>query len=125
MRRIASALMFAAMLAGCGRPMPSMVPVSGRVLYRGQPLAGGIIVFTPDAERGGHGPLACGEIDADGRYTLRTDGAPGAAVGWHVVTIAPFSASVGLPQKYRDPERSGQSVEVKLDQQGAYDLQLE
>ena len=29
-----------------------------------------MIVFTPDADRGGHGPLAWGEVGPDGRYTL-------------------------------------------------------
>src|SRR6516225_7750875 len=82
-------LFFAALaVLGCGQGEP-MTPVHGRVFFHGQPLPGGTIVFTPDAERGGRGPLACGEIDADGRYTLRTGDKPGAVSGWHRITIAP------------------------------------
>src|SRR5207248_2660078 len=56
-------------LAGCGRPAgTSLAGVKGRVFYRGRPLPGGTIVFTPDPERGGHGPQACAEIGPDGCY---------------------------------------------------------
>src|SRR5207249_4096885 len=73
----------ALLAAGCGQRETPLAPVSGRVFYRGQPLPGGTIVFTPDSERGGSGPLACGEIGQDGRYTLHTGTQPGAVPGWH------------------------------------------
>src|SRR5579875_157327 len=65
---------------GCGHD-EALTPVRGRVFFRGQPLPVGTIVFTPDAEPGGHGPLAIGEIGPDGRYSLRSGDKPGAGPG--------------------------------------------
>ena len=113
------------LLTGCGRPDVKLAPVTGRVFYRGQPLAGGTIVFTPDADRGGSGPLACGEIGADGRYTLRTGDEAGAVPGWHKVTVAGGRDDTLLPRKYSDPEGSGQGREVKAGQGNVLDLELE
>ena len=114
-----------ALLAGCGRADVKLAPVQGRVFYRGRPLAGGTIVFTPDADRGGSGPLACGEIGPDGHYTLHTGDEPGAVPGWHKVTIAAGRGDARLPRKYSDPEASGQSREVQAGQANTLDLQLE
>jgi hypothetical protein len=114
------------LLAGCGRSEPELAPVQGQVFYHGQPLPGGTIVFTPDPARGGRGPLACAEIGADGRYALCTGGKKGAVPGWHQVSIAPLRrASAALPIHYRDPERSGQHVEVKPGRFNQCDLHLE
>jgi hypothetical protein len=116
----------AVLAGGCGRGQPSRVPVSGRVFYRGQPLPGGTIVFTPDAQRGGSGPLACGEIKPDGRYVLRTDLQPGAVPGWHRITVAPARASASsLPRRYSDPEQSGKCVEVQPDRANTHDVYLD
>ena len=113
------------LLAGCGRAEVKLAPVQGRVLYRGRPLAGGTIVFTPDADRGGSGPLACGEIGPDGHYTLHTGDEPGAVPGWHKITVAGARGDRLLPRRYSDPEGSGQGREVKAGQDNTLDLQLE
>jgi hypothetical protein len=129
MRKRANGVTWAGLLvlaAGCGSGETERVPVYGQVYYRGQPLAGGTLVFTPDTERGGRGPLALAEIGADGRYSLRTDGQPGAVPGWHRVTVAPSGADpAGLPRHYRDPERSGLSREVRPDRANVIDLHLD
>jgi hypothetical protein len=124
------------LLAGCGRSEPALTPVQGRVFYRGQPLPGGTIVFTPDPHRGGHGPQAWAEVGADGRYSLRTGGKKGAVPGWHLVTIAPLrsrgsprgadaATPLALPARYRDPELSGQRVEVRPERVNQCDLHLD
>lgn len=133
------AILLGLALLGCGRD-DKLTPVHGHVYYHGKPLAGGTIVFTPDPERGGHGPLACGEIDADGRYSLHTGDAAGAVPGWHRVTIAPAggtpalprsagvppaSAALDLPRKYGDPAQSGLVREVKDDRVVEQDFHLE
>jgi hypothetical protein len=124
MRRIALLLCWAALVAGCSRSEPTLTPVQGRVFHRGQPLPGGTIVFTPDVSRGGRGPQAWAEIDSEGRFSLKTDGRHGAAPGWHRITIAPLG-EYRLPSRYRDPDQSGQRVEVKSDRSSPYDLHLE
>jgi hypothetical protein len=121
-------------MLGCGRE-DKLTPVHGHVFYHGQPLAGGTIVFTPDPERGGRGPLACGEIAADGRYVLQSEQKPGATPGWHRVTIAPPSSQPGepaspaptidLPRKYSDPDQSGLVREIKADKVVEQDFHLE
>lgn len=125
MRRIASLLVLAALLAGCSRPEVEFAPVTGRVFYHGRPLAGGTIVFTPDTERGTHGPQATAEIGADGRFTLRTAGKEGAVAGWHRITIASSGAGDVLPGHYRDPDLSRQGTEVKVGRTNHLDLHLE
>jgi hypothetical protein len=125
----ASALLLAA--GACNPGKPALAPVSGRVAFRSQPLSGGFIVFTPDPQRGGRGPLAIGKIERDGHYVLSTDGQPGAVVGWHRITIAaaPSSGdptfSPALPAHYCDPDQSGQSFEVLPDRVNNHDLNLE
>jgi hypothetical protein len=120
---------------GCGHD-DSLTPVRGRVFFRGQPLPGGTIVFTPDTERGGHGPLAASEITAEGRFSLRSGDKLGAVPGWHRVTIAPPTLAVApgqavppptveLPRKYRDPEQSGLLREVRPGKSGEQDFYLE
>jgi hypothetical protein len=113
-------------LVGCHRSDNPLAPVQGQVFYRGQPLAGGTIVFTPDPERGGRGPQAWAEIKAEGRFDLSTDGKRGAVPGWHRITIAASKANrTGrLPARYRDPELSGQRFEVKPDQGNVCTLHL-
>lgn len=132
----AALLLLAAGCGGAGRD--PLRPVRGRVLYRGVPLAAGTIVFSPDPERGGSGPLALAEIQADGYYVLKTDDRPGALAGWYRVTVValrqPASPSPApawvpaqslLPAKYRDPELSGLSCQVKDDQDNNLDFHLD
>ena len=122
-------------LFGCGGDEP-LTPVHGRVFFRGQPLPGGTIVFAPDAERGGRGPLAYAEIADDGRYSLRSGDKLGAVAGWHRITIAPpvlavvpgqtlRPAAVELPRRYSDPEQSGLLREVRPGKSGEQDFYLE
>ncbi len=84
---LGSLAVLAMVAAGCGESKPTLAPVRGHVYYHGVPLAGGAVVFTPDPDRGGRGPLACARIGADGAYVLVTGTDNGAVVGWHRVTF--------------------------------------
>jgi hypothetical protein len=110
-------------LAGCGGGDDQPQRVTGRVLYRGAPLAGGTIVFAPDPEKGAEGSIAWGEIAKDGRYSLRTDAGEGVKPGWHRVTFA-ASAGQTLPANYSDPAKSGKTCEVKAGQTNEFDFDL-
>jgi hypothetical protein len=112
-------------LAGCSSESANPEAVEGRVFFHNEPLRGGTIVFTPDAERGNQGPMATGEIQSDGRYTLHTGDDTGAVVGWHRVTIAAGPDCQPLPRKYSDPKLSDQSREVKAGQANAFDFHLD
>ena len=86
-----------ALPGGCSRkPLPGAATVRGKVTFQGQPLSGGLVVFSPDPDRGGSGKPARGEIGPDGRYELRLGGDPAVPPGWYRVAIAasPTSAPV-------------------------------
>jgi hypothetical protein len=66
-RRAAIVAGIAAALAGCGPK--NMARVSGRVVFKGQPVSGALVMFVPPS-----GPGAGAVTDDDGRYTLLTGG---------------------------------------------------
>jgi hypothetical protein len=132
-RRLAPALL-ALLLVGCGTDGPRLAVVRGKVSYRGTPLHGGTIVFTPDTLRGDDGPIARAEIQADGSYALKTGPFPGANPGWYRATVVslvePVPGSGGrpqslLPSRYRDPEQSGLSFQIKPGQENVFNIDLE
>jgi len=94
LKRIGCLALLALLAVGCGEPKPTLAPVRGRVFYRGAPLAGGVIVFTPDQEHGGRGPQACARIGDDGAYVLSTGTDLGAVSGWHRVTFHAWGVPV-------------------------------
>ena len=127
-----ASLILLTLAAGCGDQKPALAPVRGHVTFRGAPLTGCAIVFTPDPERGGAGPLACGRIDADGGFVLVTGQEFGAVPGWHRVTfkmLTPDSPTASpetlLPARYSDPETSGQPAEIKAGQSNVLEFRLE
>jgi hypothetical protein len=138
MRRIPVVLVV--LCLGCDAAAPTTAVVRGRVTYRGAPLPTGSIVFVPDPDRGGSGPMSRGDVGADGTYRLRVcgdGGGEGAAVGWHRVTIHAVevarTATVGdlgpaprslLPDHYRDPELSGLRREVRAGAENVIDFDL-
>lgn len=79
-------------LAGCGSGSgPSrgkLVPVKGKVTVAGRLLAEGYVQYYP---LGGDekAPFSEGKIQADGTYSLSTQGKPGAPVGKYRVTVDP------------------------------------
>jgi hypothetical protein len=88
-----SALLFG---AGCGAAGPKTAPVTGKVIYKGQPVPSGTVSFIPAS-----GTAATGEIDADGSFRLTTfrDG-DGAILGLHkVVIVAMQDMSKKLPEE--------------------------
>jgi hypothetical protein len=134
----AAAALLLGLLAGCSSGQQQFQPVRGKVLYHGTALAQGTIVFAPDASRGYRGPLSYAQIEADGSYTLHSDDHPGALVGCHRVTVSSvwptaqllpgqrFAVPLSLvPEKYRDPDRSGLACEVKGDGDNVINFDLD
>jgi hypothetical protein len=123
---------FPALLAGCGESAaPALAPVAGKVFYHGRPVARGLIVFVPDESLGGDGPLSKATIGPDGSYVLRTGDGVGAAPGAHRVTVAAVETAAGgeprslLPDKYRDPDRSGLRCEITAGRANTLNFHLE
>ena len=123
---------------GCERGPEPLVAVSGQVSYGGKPLPTGTVAFTPDPQRGGTGQAVHAEIQKDGSYRLRTGGLDGVAAGWYRVTVLAVEQPLVelpkdsfliprslIPEKYRDPEQSGLTREVKSGKECRIDLDLE
>lgn len=114
-------------LAGCDSKPPPLIAVHGRVTLFDVPLRSGMVVFTPDAERGTYGPNAMGTIGPDGQYALMTDGSPGVTPGWYRVTVACLQPPSGsrIPERYQDPLLSGLRAEVRVGTDNVFDWRLE
>jgi len=111
-------------LTGCGdRQRSADLVVRGQILFRGEPLSGGMIVFSPNLERGSNGPLALATLQADGSFTLVGEEGKPIQPGWYRIAIAPKAGTIdlptaerpypGLPAKYRNPSKSGLEREIK------------
>jgi hypothetical protein len=131
---LALLLGFAAMPLGCGGE--NLVTVSGKVMVGDQPLTTGNVFFDPDKTKGNTSTARpVGEINASGEYTLKTNGKPGAALGWYKVTIvatAPPGTSAAemskplkylVNMKYTDVKTTDLQKEV-VASGGAYELKL-
>jgi hypothetical protein len=124
-----------AMVAGCGtKSKTGDTVVRGQILYRGEPVSGGLVVFAPDPEHGSDGPLVTTQLQPDGSFTLTAgDGKP-VAPGWYRIAVAPKAGSIesptvqrpypGLPAKYRNPTLSGLGGEVKPGQDNVFCFDL-
>jgi hypothetical protein len=141
--RLIVAIASAASLACSGSPgdRPPLYPVKGRVLYKGKPIAGGVVVYEREdggakasAAGPGGGPLrATGRIEPDGGFRLTAfPGAEGVPEGRYKVGIssvpprteggpldAGATAKKGDPDvlrgRYADPSKSGLQAEVLKD----------
>jgi hypothetical protein len=121
-------LLAAVVLAGCGKGLsvPSTVPVTGVVKYKGKPLQGIRVTFHPQADTGKAAFIPTGQTGPDGKFKLST-GKPGngAPPGTYVVTFE--KPEIGSPAatksieteidafggKYSDPAKSEWTVTIE------------
>lgn len=112
---------------GCqsaGPSLPKTYPVTGQVVLKGgRPLTGGMVEFRSTADPA---LTTLGDIEPDGRFTLRTlfngQALPGAVEGAHQVTVSPprnreshGGQAIGLPQSYTVEAKENHFViEVEL-----------
>ncbi len=81
---------------GGGKPL-EVVPVSGKITYKGQPVEKAIVTFTTEASP----RTAVGTTDAQGEFKLTTiNSNDGAVAGEHMITVAkmPEPGAAGTPQ---------------------------
>jgi len=131
---VCSLILVAASLAGCSKKSTTLNHVTGKVFFKGVPLQSGLIVFSPDTNRGESGSIGFSKIAPDGSYTILTGDAPGITAGWYRVTVAALSnpsASYDSPSvslvdpKYRDPTLSQLQCEVKPNRDNHLDFNLD
>ena len=91
---------------------PDLIPVKGKVTYKGKPLTKGTITFEPD----GYGRMASGELQSDGTFVLTTlKEGDGVVAGDHRVSITGVDKTLAkdaLATKYASPNTSKLEVEV-------------
>jgi hypothetical protein len=85
-RAVLLGAMFVALVVGCGKKSPAIVPASGIIRLEGRPLKKVAVRFVPKT---GQDPeyIAVGVTDESGRYTLTCNGKPGACAGEHHVLV--------------------------------------
>ncbi len=103
---------------GCGvgsGAHTELLPVKGKVTYKGRPLTKGVVRFEPD----GYGREARGEIQADGTFVLGTNtNDDGVIAGHHRISIAGTGnhpAKELVPKKYTSLNTSELEADVDAD----------
>jgi hypothetical protein len=87
-------------LAGCGgSTMPKVYPATGTVTWKGEPLADATVSFVPSV-----GAPSDGKTDAQGKFTIMTNGMPGARAGACKVTVSKFAGAGGSSPAASKPE---------------------
>jgi len=120
--------MLVSLPGGCSRKgTPDPATVRGKVTFQGQPLAGGLIVFSPDPDRGGSGKPIRGDLDADGTFQLKCVGDTTIPPGWYRVAIASASllSRPSFPSHLARPDRSELVREVKAGQENVFEFAVE
>lgn len=131
-----AALMLA--IPGCGgggAAGPKVAPTGGVVKFDGKPVTNATINFYPQS-----GPAGIATSDAEGNFRIKTNGADGAVVGSHKVTVIDqpqeFSAEADgkeitvdnvkttFPAKYRDAKTTDLVVTVPAEGNKALTLDL-
>jgi len=121
---------------GCGSntPPPGPATVSGKVTFNGQPVAGGLVVFTPDPRRGGSGKPAHAETTADGSFQLQLESSSHIPTGWYRVSLAPAPIipdpllalqTPVFPAKLARPDLSGIEREVRAGHNHVFNFAIE
>ena len=128
-RQVLAWFLIAAGVFGCARSeQAALVTVEGKVVFDGQPLTTGTVIFRPNAARGNtSNEEPRGSIQPDGSYRLSTQSAEeGVAPGWYKVgVIAQKKFDWITPTKYANPDTSGIAREVVENAAaGAYDIEL-
>jgi len=124
--------------SGCGNHASGdkLLPVSGKVTYKGEPLTTGTVILVADLEKGNttkHEPR--GPIDTQGNFEVSTTGQPGAPPGWYKLAVIakkppnpskPYAITASLlPKKYDSAKTSELAFQVTENAaDGAYDLVL-
>jgi hypothetical protein len=133
---LAAGFVAMSLTSGCGsrEAPPGPATVRGRLTFNGQPVTGGLVVFTPDPQRGGTGKSASAETGPDGSFTLQLNQSPHIPPGWYRVSLAPapvipdpLSAMQKpvFPAKLARPDLSGLEREVQAGKEHVFEFAVD
>jgi hypothetical protein len=123
-----------ALSGGCGsNPPTGPATVRGKLLFNGQPVARGLVIFTPDSDRGGRGKPARAETGPDGSFLLLLDNSSHIPAGWYRVSLMPSPAIPDplsadhptFPAKLARPDLSGLVREVHAGKDHVFEFAVE
>ena len=120
--RVLAMVVIAGIVAGAGYGVwtfantpKGLVAYTGRVLYQGKPVVGSVMTQNLDDKFDSAG----GTLDADGRFTLDTNGEPGANAGRHKLAIISFEKGAPprplVPADYTNISSTPLIIEVTTD----------
>lgn len=114
-----------AILVGCSDPnAPRLVPLSGQVLFEGQPVTAGSVFLHPGETAQYTKDQPSSILQIDGSFTMKTfPYGEGVAPGDYTMTLAPELAQRLNKHEYGSPEKSPWKILVPED--GKVDLVLE
>ena len=133
MKRVVALILMLSAFApvGCRKPATAESGiVHGEVSFQNRAMAGGLIVFVPNADRGCTGKLHTATVTPEGTYHL-ADGARVIAPGWYRIALADPVEWYGsdwaqaFPAALRRPDLSGLEREVKAGQDHTFDFKIE
>jgi hypothetical protein len=118
-RQSIAAVMLLAWCGGCGAngsgTLPSLLPVKGKVTFKGQPVTTGTVRFEPDD----YGRPATGKLQSDGTYVLTTlKEGDGVVPGHHRVSITDLnlkSKDGAILQKYLNTSKTKLEADVSAE----------
>ncbi|MBU6173318.1 MAG: carboxypeptidase regulatory-like domain-containing protein [Planctomycetes bacterium] len=121
-------ILFTVLLLGCSSSdAPELASVTGTVMLDGKPLPNIGVVFLPK----GPGPIASGNTDSNGEFTLTTiNPNDGASVGEHTVVFGAAEegktefARVNVPARYTSANTSDITATVKSKQANNFEFIL-
>jgi hypothetical protein len=127
--------LFAVSLLGCEKSGPKMVPVEGKVTYKGKPVPRGSVSFFANNKKGNQSmEVPIGTIE-DGTYHVITRITEGMTPGWYNVAVNaakqidpknPYFTEWLVPEKYSNPKTSKLELQiVENPAPGAYDINLD
>lgn len=112
MPRLFVFLALLALLAGCGE-RPKLVPATGRMTHKGQPLTAGSVIFVPDAGNAWAKDNPSSLLQTDGSFTMKTfPFGDGVAPGKYKVTLDPALAGRIRQPALSKADKTPWSVEV-------------
>ena len=120
--RVFAMLVIAAIVAGAGYGIwalknapKGLVAYTGRVLYQGKPVVGGVMTQNLDDKFDSAGAT----LDEEGRFTLETNGESGANVGRHKLAVISFERGAPprplVPTAYTSITSTPLVVEITAD----------
>lgn len=115
-------VMLAALLFGCGKSAPpGPAPVRGAVTFQGRPVPNGMVVFTPDTDRGTAGKPVRADTGPDGTFRLGA----GLPPGWYRVSLVAAPGPTRFPPQLARPDTSNLLREVVAGKEHVFEFAVE